>query len=230
MTESWPNNPTWSARHDGAIRVGTRSMNLAVVHCGELLMPTGRLVACDPFAAMRHVDNAEVQVHSGRYPVEVTIADVSAEQDGSHIREAYASLVLRQATEVSRNLLIPLAPGQPPPQLKPDHYQGFVVDVGTACFVDAACLESAMPPEDTWGEGLFENDSPTSWFNQMDDPAHIRDGIANIRLPLGSNGENLILFHSGWGDGVYPLIGGYSSLGELVAVHIDFLVIPDGDD
>jgi hypothetical protein len=160
----------------------------------------------------------------------VTIADVSDEQDGSHTREAYASLVLRPTAEAYRKLLVPLAPGEAPPYLEPDQYHGFAVDAGTACFVDAACLESAMPPEADWGERLFENDSPSSWFNRMDDPGHIRDGLANIPLPLGVSGENLVLFHSGWGDGVYPLIAGYNAGGELVAVHIDFLVIPDGDD
>lgn len=39
------------------------------------------------------------------------------------------------------------------------------------------------------------------------------------------NGENLILFHSGWGDGVYPVIGSFNSIGHLLAAHIDFLVL-----
>ena len=59
----------------------------------------------------------------------------------------------------------------------------------------------------------------------MDDPAHIREGIANITLPLAKNGENLILFHSGWGDGCYPIVGSFDSKGNIVAAHIDFFVL-----
>jgi hypothetical protein len=33
------------------------------------------------------------------------------------------------------------------------------------------------------------------------------------------------LFHSGWGDGVYPVIGSFDSAGHLHAAHIDFLVL-----
>jgi hypothetical protein len=228
VTDTWPNNPTWCARRDGLFVVGTRTFNLATINCGELLLPSGHLVACDPFAAMRLTGNAEVVVPKGRFPVVVTIADVSEAQNGSHTREAYATLVVREEAEAVRRLLVPLAPGEQEPVLEPDQYHGFVVDAGTACFVDASCLETAMPPETRW-EALFDDGSPSSWFSRMDDPDHIRDGIANIELPRATSGENLILFHSGWGDGVYPLVAGYASSGELLAVHIDFMVIPDGD-
>jgi hypothetical protein len=56
-------------------------------------------------------------------------------------------------------------------------------------------------------------------------PKHIRAGLANIPLPLATDGANLILSHSGWGDGFYPVIGGYDVDGRLIAVHIDLLVL-----
>ena len=229
MNSSWPNNLTWSARRAGSVSLGRRSLRLQVFECGDLFLPSGQLVVCDPFAAMRQVGNAVVAVPPARYPVSVTVADVSDEQDGSHTREAYATLLMSDQPEVTRKLLVPLAPGEAPPRLDPDQYHGFVVDAGTGCFVDAHSLEVAMPPEDQWHDSLFDNPSPLSWFNRMDDPGHIRDGLANIPLPLATNGENLVLFHSGWGDGVYPVIGGYDVTGALVAVHVDLLVVPDGD-
>jgi hypothetical protein len=42
---------------------------------------------------------------------------------------------------------------------------------------------------------------------------------------LAKNGENLILFHSGWGDGLYPIVGSFDQTGKLLAAHIDFFVI-----
>ena len=108
--------------------------------------------------------------------------------------------------------------------LAADEYFGFGVDAGTACFVDAEAVRTAMPDASDWYEDLFENGNDDCWFNLMDDPSHIREGIANIGLPLGKNGENLILFHSGWGDGFYPVVGGYDRDGKLVNVHIDLMV------
>jgi hypothetical protein len=59
----------------------------------------------------------------------------------------------------------------------------------------------------------------------MDDPDHVREGIANIPLPLGKGGENIVIVHSGWGDGSYPIVGGYDADDRLVRVHIDFMVV-----
>jgi len=83
-----------------------------------------------------------------------------------------------------------------------------------------------MPDESDWSSDLFENERADCWFARMDDPNHIRAGIANISLPLARNGENLVLFHTGWGDGAYPVIGSYDHDDRLIAAHVDLLVIP----
>jgi len=67
---------------------------LSVVDCGFLLMPTGRLTACDPFASLQKNSNLVVQIPPERYRVLITLADVSDNNDGSHMREAYATLML----------------------------------------------------------------------------------------------------------------------------------------
>jgi len=89
-----------------------------------------------------------------------------------------------------------------------------------------------MPDDGDWYEAIFDNGTPTSWFALMDDPAHIREGVANIPLPLAQDGANIVVFHSGWGDGHYPTISGFDADGALVAVHLDFFVAPEpeGDD
>jgi Protein of unknown function (DUF4241) len=101
-------------------------------------------------------------------------------------------------------------------------YRGFPVVAGTACLVDRGAVEALMP-DGSW-EDIFDNGTPNSWFARMDDPSHIRDGIANIPLPLATQGEDTIIIHSDWGDGHYPVVGGYDPSDRLVRVHIDFLV------
>ena len=76
---------------------------LSVVDCGDLVLPKGQLIACDPFSTLEEsLDGPFVQVPPGRYPVRVTLADVSGKRDGSHLREAYVSLVLGGGPEVRR--------------------------------------------------------------------------------------------------------------------------------
>ena len=219
---AWPNrrDGDWKALSEGDHAVNGHLYRLRVVDCGTLSLPSGRLAVCDPFAGMRRGGNPQVSVQPGRYRVRVTLADVSGGgRPNSPLCAAYASLTLSNApgapsNETRRELLIP----------------GFSVDSGTACFVDDEALVHGMPPEEGWYAGLFENGAPGSWLARKEDPEHIREGIANVLLPLGLNGWNLVLFPSGWGDGVYPVIGGYDAQGHLVAVHVDFAVIPGREE
>lgn len=231
---AYPRDTYFSALKPGVVRAeAIAPYTLSVVDCGKLKLPTGQLVICDPFAAMRQTGNPAVPVPPGEYTVKVTLADVSDKADGSHMREAYATLLLDEvADEVSRRIITPLPDGtDADPVIDEDgDYNGFPVDAGTACFVDAAALVSAMPDKTSWHEGVFENDKPDSWFNVMDNPAHIRAGLANIPLPLARNGENIIIVHSGWGDGFYPVVGGFDASGRLIRVHIDFMVVFPNDE
>ncbi len=220
----WPNTPSWCALREGKIQFGDTNHHFEVVDCGKLVLPSGRLVACDPFADMARGGNHYFQVPPGSYPVRVTVIDVSEEGDGSHLREAYASLLLTDVPEVRRGALALLQEGDEPPVLEEGEFIGFGVDAGTACFVDDEALKTGMPPEEEWPQ-LFDSEDSSCWFARMDDPDHLREGLANVPLPLAKNGENLVLFHSGWGDGAYPVVGGYDAQGNLVAIHIDFLII-----
>ena len=224
---TWPNLNNWSAgRHDSIIHIAKQSCYIWGVSCGDLEVPSSRLVACDPFAFMEAKNNPHINVPQGRFPVSVTLIDLSEKQDRSHIREAYASLIFKKGIESYRKALPLARKGESRPEAKGDEFKGFAVDAGTACFVDESSIERCMPDSSTWYEELFENSRPDCWFNRMDDPTHIRAGIANIVLPKATKGENLILVHSGYGDGCYPVVGSFDKAGNLLSVHIDFFVVP----
>jgi hypothetical protein len=52
----------------------------------------------------------------------------------------------------------------------------------------------------------------------------------NVPLPSAPNDENIVICSSGWGDGVYPVIGTYDVHGNLTGVHIDLQVVGDFTD
>lgn len=228
----YPNNKHWCALSNQRITQEENVIALSTLSCGKLTLPSGQLMVCDPFTAMRESGNHYYQVPPGEYEVIVTLADLSPDSAQDHVREAYATLVLDATrTEHSRQFLELTPNGKPSFQsLKRGEFFGYGVDAGTACFADAQAIATDMPAEDTWYETLFENDSEACWFAQMDDNSLIREGIANILLPINNNDNNLILFHSGWGDGEFPIIGGYDEQGKLIAVHTDFLVVSPNDD
>ena len=225
----YPNADFWSALKSGVRVAGDagKPYALSVVTCGLLKLPSGQLVACDPFAGLQPKNNLFVQVPPGSYEVKVTLADVSDALDGSHIREAYATLIIDPiAQELRRRIITPLPDGKTaPPEIAADGtYYGFPVDAGTACFVDNQAIATSMPDGD-WYNEVFDNGTPDSWFSLMDHSKSLRDGIANIVLPLAKNGENIVICHSGWGDGRYPVIGSYDEKDRLIAIHIDFMVV-----
>ncbi|MGI8476509.1 MAG: hypothetical protein ACR2OO_09095, partial [Thermomicrobiales bacterium] len=67
--------------------------------------PSGRLAICDPIVWLPNWDDFDdpiLHVGAGRFPVKVTQADVSGHEDWSHLRNAYATLLLSEAVEVVR--------------------------------------------------------------------------------------------------------------------------------
>jgi len=74
---------------------------------------------------------------------------------------------------------------------------------------------------------------PSSWTGFRVWKIAVADEISIIRSHAVSKScaEEVRLRHprqtdSGWGDGVYPVIGSYDDSGRLLAAHVDFLVIP----
>lgn len=232
--EVWPNNPSWRALVDGARFIARGKLHVSeVVDCGDLVLPIGQLIACDPFADLYPGTERAIPVPPGRYPVRVTLFDVSGAADGSHHRVAYASLLLADRPEIARRVLTPgYPPVAPIPALVPGEFVGFSVDGNAACFVDNGALGYGMPPEEDWFDKVFDSGTPNAWITRLYDPGHIRAQVANLPLPLARDGANIVLCASGWGGGIYPVVGGYDTDGALIAVHLDFFVAsePEEDD
>lgn len=195
-----------------------------VVELGTLRLPSGRLEASDPFVHLG--EGMVVRVPPGEYPVRATVADVSDAQDRSHLREAWLSVVLADGEPATSETLVP--EGVTP---EPDLVHGVAVAAGTVAFVDHDAVAPCMPPPSSdWGEDVFDTGRDDSWFALMDSAEHLAPGFANITMPRATAGENVVLSHSGWGDGFYPVVGSYDAGGRLLAVHIDLLVDTPAED
>ncbi len=197
---------------------------------GLLHVPSGHLEASDPYVNLGY--GIVTRIPPGSYPAFVTVADVSDAHDGSHLREAYLSLVVSDAAPVAEVRLVTPEDAEP---LADGEYYGVPVDAGTVGFVDAEAIASGMPPadsdgDDTWYDDVFDSGKPESWFNLMDSPDHYLEGCANVTMPLARAGENVVLSHSGWGDGLYPVVTTHAADGSLLGVHIDLLVAGPEDE
>lgn len=198
------------------------ALRLTVVDLGLLKVPSGVVRVCDPFAGMAE-SILDFPVGPGEYPVWVTVADVSATQDCSHLREAYLSLALGSIPPVT---VTPAEiPGRP---LEPGNVWYVGVDAGIVAFVDATAAVTCMPPDPTtWPDEVFFSDGEGGWYDQLEDPEHLRAGSANVVLPLAGGGENVVMSFSGWGDGFYRVLVTRDAGGRPVGLHIDLDVLND---
>lgn len=196
---------------------------------GMLRVPSGRLEASDPFVMLGN--GLVVSIPPGTYPVKVTIADVSDTGDGSHMRESYLSVIIGEGEPVVVENVRPEGVSDQEWQdaSSAGEYFGIGVDAGTVGFADASAVPTAMPPGD-WYSDVYDSGEDHSWFALMDSRDHLIPGAANVEMPLAVNGENVVLSHSGWGDGFYPVLASYAADGTLLGVHIDLLVEEPEDD
>lgn len=186
----------------------TETMTLSHHHAGDLVLPSGQLIACDPFVCL---DAAcfNLSLPRGTFPALITIAKTDNDQ-----RVAYATLRLRSAAP---NTWVMMTAGdQDTSSLGKDEIFGYGVDSGTGCFMDVSvsrALAERMSKQPDFYETLIAQMDKTyqhtwSW------------------LDMKFGDANLIAFSSGYGDGVYATYAGQDASGEVCAVVTDFGVVP----
>lgn len=212
----------YAMRSGAAVQSDGTPTTLRVVPLGPLHISSGLLEACDPFTGLG--DGPVFPVPVGDHPVFVTIADLSDGQTGPNDREAYLSVVLAEGA-VSRLR----AADNHRERLLPGEFYAVGVDSGTVAFVDHKAVGTSMPDPSRhdWFAEFFDTGRPDSWINLLESPGHIGAGLANIEMPLAEDGENVVMSHSGWGDGFYPVLGTYAADGTLLGLHIDLLIVGD---
>ena len=200
-----------------------REATVRVVAGAELRLPTGRLVAAEPWSYFD--DGAEAYaftqcVAPGSYPVELIIAGYPDPADPRGLRRfdevAAARLVIRDAPAVSWHLA--LREAETEAGLGDDEYYGYSVDGGNGSFGSPEVFAS------------IERDEAA------DDLAYIAGDLERVD-EVGiytdkATGANLVMFRSGGGDGCYATWVGYTADGEVACYVTDFGTLTSelGDD
>jgi Protein of unknown function (DUF4241) len=234
-TAEWPNNPSWSALREGFAFEGNDFKGITTVtDAGILALPSGRLVIYDPASLKdrysepfyRYAKNDEKYylIRSGEYPVVLT--QVKATLHGGRIllRNAYASIILQKnSSEITRKLLTPIIDGKPPlKDLPSGQFYDANTEVSMLCVVDETLLLQGMP-------SIGSQTELESWFDiYLEDWIEVtlasNQEFSYVELPKSC--EKMLIVQTGWGDGGYPVIGGFDQNGQLIAIHIDFFVCP----
>lgn len=200
------------------------SDKLRIKSLGNLHLPTGRIVACDPLV-WQGAEPFTLKLKPGDYPITVLLhkADVGGE------RYALAKLEFTKNKPVCWEMAV--TKDQDPKQLNDDEIYGYSVDAGLGCFMDiqtyreyAAFEKEFMqkaPKANTWDDyfaPLFKANA-----EKPKDPHDYGDWL-NFTVPKNKQ-DNVVMFHSGWGDGLYASYWGFDKSGEICSLVTDFQVI-----
>ena len=188
---------------------------------GQLHLQTGQVVCTDPMYRELGLPQSWT-VQKGDYPVYIYIG-LTDDFEG---RVAYAELVIKDETPTYWELSLI------PENLLTDSFEKkmngmYPVENGLSCFADFETFK------------LYDNE--VSNYNKAD-TAHnyYNDNLeklfkANKDIPKSSRGEdwlnykfdgtnkNIIMFGSGYGDGLYPRYVGYDKNGNVVKFITDFI-------
>jgi Protein of unknown function (DUF4241) len=171
------------------------------VRIGTLALPTGRVIACDPYYSGDATAFSK-SVCPGEYPVDLSIASFTS--TNQHV--ALAILVFRDAQPVSWELA---------------HFDGgqvvYGVDYGVGCFMDANAVPLVCAKLDEGEQFLADrmsinNEAARDW--------------QNIELDR-NNRLNLIVFPSGRGDGAYSSYWGFDDNDDVVCLVTDFDILEE---
>jgi hypothetical protein len=200
--------------HDGAVLpAGDLTVTARTQEIGNVVLPDGKIVVADAFAGADRSPLAQT-VPPGEYPVVLSLITYP---DSPY--EAVAAALLRLAPGEPVTWRLATIPGQDVAALGADEFFGYPVDSGTALFASPAGAR-------LFGEklsilGVLDVGYLKQVSQAMEANAPNGGGWANLVLDSRS-GANVVLFQSGYGDGVYAAYWGYDGDGTLVCLATDF--------
>ena len=173
---------------------------------GQLQIVSGALAACDPRVSARDAAPFAQRVPPGTYPVDVGLL---VRESSGEKRVAFARVKLSGNVPVRWVNALPLGEATPDPESGEAY--GYDVDAGVGCFADVTALRAFDEcGDDATDEAIasMQKNGEQAWT------------WADIRC--GDDGENVIIFSSGDGDGSYASFWGLDEMGAPAWLVTDF--------
>lgn len=209
---------------DRLLTVGTRYVEDDVEYVIErhrlddVVLPTGRIVGCDPLTCDDGTEAFTVAVPPGRYAVWAWVA-LLFQDSGQEQQRRVAALEIEVGGGDAVRWELALVAGQDPANLGDDQFFGYGVDAGTGTLIDESAARLLASSEWERLEEIFV-EGPL--------PSAPVPGAVSAVLDEAS-GANVVSTTSGWGDGAYPTFIGYDASGAVTSFVTDFCVVPRND-
>lgn len=177
----------------------------------RLPLPDGRLVACDPYDIGQEERASAVDVPPGTYPIVLAVGLFGPE--GSGLSEARVTHAWVALNDRAIDRWEPVADAEGRKRL-------VGVGSGLASFSAAASAPAIRAAHDDGSEYGFA----TRLEQVLEERMTLPGGGGSLWGLVEADGARMVVFESGYGDGVYDLYRGLDEEGELAAVAVDFKV------
>jgi hypothetical protein len=174
---------------------------------GELVLTTGRAVACDPFTSPDEEPFTR-ELPTGSFPVVLSVAHFD---DGD---QRVAAAMVRFADALAVRWEMALVGEDDPSELGEGEIFGYAVESGTGCFMDVEAAESLMDRVEE-DERYFETVVAALTANEV-------DTWSWASFVPGEGAANVVAFSSGVGDETYASYFGLDADGNVVSLVTDF--------
>ena len=204
-------------------------MGVNTLEIGHVHFSTGTIFACDPLVELEDAPPYIQTVPEGVYPV--TICVVPSEEYGD--RYACVKVAISDRKPVWYELGM-TGNEDLSEELEEGEFFGFGVDAGMGCIAD---VQTQKAFQAYWRQRLKE-DEDIDPYNDLfcdlleesykENPMYQREGGDWVNWTVPGSDCNLLIFASGWGDGVYPCYFGYDQNGSVCGLYILFINIEEG--
>ena len=200
------------------------SEKFKIVNIGELNVTSGKIICCDPLVSLVNGEGEVFveEVPSGKYPVTLAVLDdkdwgiryMGARLNISNEKAEYYQLALQKNDDISEL------------SRENKEFFGFFVDAGMGCFADVEAAKLTVEftkklEEDSDFDNMYDDYLLEESYKKY--PDYQRDGGDFLNWTIPGTDKNVVIFASGWGDGVYPCYWGYDRNGKICSLTISFI-------
>lgn len=197
-----------------------------ILEIGNIHFPTGTVFACDPMIELEDAFPYIQKVPVGTYPVKICV--VPSEKYG----DRYACVKVEiSAKKPSRYEMGMTGKERLDEELKDGDFFGFGVDAGMGCIAD---IQTQREYKKYWQKRCEKEpdiDSYDDLFCELLEESYKENpkyqcqygDWANWTVP--GTDCNILIFSSGWGDGLYPCYFGYDENHKICGIYILFIDI-----
>ncbi len=180
-------------------------VNVVQHYMGDLLLPTGQLMACDPFMVSLCAPFKN-QLPCGKFPFFLNVANNSCDHRNTVATLKFSESSVAAWTEMELD---------GPPRFWPDGIPDnrIAIDNALGCFFDYSIASFVAAKFEEFQGSLVPFDAKLG----SNEPGCF---IANFE------NANVIAFSSGYGDGMYGTYAAYDQEGKICAVVTDFVATP----